>query len=151
MILPNRGCFTLRSTKTVTVLSILSLTTVPVRVRFSLESFITLESLITGHPSLSILSLRGRYHDALCATRWYWSFAASQLAYAGQIAPWSATAFLVANLPQIWLSIHSPSCYAPTCLITNVVAIGNFAYAKRNASRANVSFTPSISYNILPG
>src|SRR3989339_965302 len=150
MILPNRGCFTLRSTNTVMVLSILSLTTVPVKVRFSLESLVTLESLITGHPSLSILSLRGRYHGALCATRWYWSFAASQLAYAGQIEPWSATAFLAAIPPQTWLSIHSPSYYAPTCLMTNVVAIGNLADAERNASRANVSFTPSISYSILP-
>src|SRR4051812_847816 len=33
----------------------------------------------------------------------------------------------------------------PTCLMTNVVWIGNFAAARRNASRARVSSTPSIS------
>ncbi len=41
--------------------------------------------------------------------------------------------------------------YAPTCLITNEVAIGSLAEAKRNASRATTSSTPSISYSILPG
>ena len=38
MILPYRGCFTLRSTSTVTVLSILSLTTLPCKVRTFLFS-----------------------------------------------------------------------------------------------------------------
>src|SRR5450759_1411693 len=88
MILPSNGCFTLRSTRTVTVLSILSLVTVPVRVRFSLESIVALasliafESLIFGHPSVSAQSSRGQYHDAPCAFHLYWSFVVLQLAYA---------------------------------------------------------------------
>src|SRR5512143_643106 len=39
----------------------------------------------------------------------------------------------------------------PIMRVTKVVAIGNLAAARRNASRASVSFTPSISYNTLPG
>jgi len=66
--------------QTVTVLSILSLTTVPVRVRF-----VVFASLISGHPSLSIRSSRGRCRDELYAPRWYWSSAAWQLAYADRM------------------------------------------------------------------
>src|SRR3569832_867857 len=39
----------------------------------------------------------------------------------------------------------------PIMRVTKVVAIGSLAAAKRNASRASDSFTPSISYNTLPG
>src|SRR6185503_10703688 len=37
------------------------------------------------------------------------------------------------------------------CRETKVVRIGNLAAARRNASRASVSSTPSISYSTLPG
>src|SRR5450830_1354093 len=43
------------------------------------------------------------------------------------------------------------SNYWPTCRMTNVVASGSLAAARRNASRASASSTPSISYSTLPG
>src|SRR5690606_18616488 len=40
---------------------------------------------------------------------------------------------------------------APTWRVTKVVEMGSLAAARRNASRASSSLTPSISYNTLPG
>src|SRR5690606_28956604 len=65
---------------------------------------------------------------------------------------------LVAELGIILVAefagFHIRSCsrhQAPTWRDTKVVEIGSLAAARRNASRAVASSTPSISYSTLPG
>src|SRR5919205_2398645 len=61
MILPYSGCFTRRSTRTTTVLSPLSDTTVPVRTRFGISIFsLRLRGLRAGAFVLQRLDLRDR-------------------------------------------------------------------------------------------
>jgi len=47
MIFPYNGCFTLRSTFTTTVLSVLSETTVPIKIRFGISASLRLGRLST--------------------------------------------------------------------------------------------------------
>src|SRR5690606_17068752 len=52
---------------------------------------------------------------------------------------------LLGHFPEL-LGVHHI-----TCRVTNSVGNGSFAAARRNASRATSSVTPSISYSIFPG
>ena len=64
---------------------------------------------------------------------------------------------LAPNLHQLAAELIVTSCSQLSCIhqiaarLANVVCTGNFAAARRNASRAKLSSTPCISYSIRPG
>src|SRR5687767_13962717 len=84
MILPISGSRTRRSTRTVTVFCILSLTTRPIRCFGVLRiSFASLTWLLIWPPSSSSRCARARCHASPASTGWCWKVAASRPACAG--------------------------------------------------------------------
>ena len=140
------GCITWRSTRTVTVLSILSLTTLPVSWRW----FLAAASVIWR--SLSLLGEHGVHARDL-------ALHALDLAVLGEALGGQLHAqaeLRLAQLQQLLVQLfhalaaqfarfHVVVLLQPIMRCTNAVRIGSFAAASAKASRAIVSSTPSIS------
>ena len=154
-IFPYTGCFTLRSTSTVMVLSLRSETTDPDRVRVpgcvfavSLALFTVATVFLLQLPQYR-LDPRDVAPGLLQEVRLRQVFAAA-LHPQVELLPPQADEFLLQRIPfhvpefRCLHVVASPSLYI-TDRETTVVENGSFAAARSNARRATSSETPSIS------
>src|SRR4249919_293733 len=156
MILPYIGCFTRRSTRTTTVLSVLSDTTVPVRTRFGICCSLSLDGGGTGplalkRPDLGdgaahladpgrLLDLVGRGLEAQV------ELLALQLRQLLDELVVGA-GFEIVDLRHLYASSSSDSPRRATTF----VRIGSFSAARSNATVARWPGTPSSSKRMRPG
>src|SRR3954454_2980155 len=159
MILPYSGCFTRRSTRTTTVFSPLSDTTVPVRTRFGIPIFsstlrrfggagaLVLKRLDAGdgathlaHPR-RLLELVGRRLETQV------ELLALQL---GELLLQLVVAVLLEILDRSHSQCSSAARLSPR-RATTLVLIGNFSAARSNAVLASEPGTPSSSNRMRPG
>src|SRR5690606_13833403 len=112
MYLPYSACLTLRSTRTVTVLSILSLTTRPWTV-FCFFSLLFMVVCLTSSPTAACSHARSR--DALGEPRASWSAGRSPSACAGRNVPSAVPAGGPAVRPRTCRAVpwSSPSAHRP--------------------------------------
>src|SRR6187551_2489918 len=138
MIFPYNGCFTLRSTSTVTVLSVLSETTVPTRMRLGIGASLS-DSRGAGALGLQRLDLRDRPADFL-DPRGALELVGRGLEAQVELLTLQLDELLAGLGPQVFellLGHHSPPrCEVSPRRATTLVLIGSFIAARLNASAA---------------
>src|ERR1700712_2361489 len=164
MIFPYIGCFTLRSTRTTTVLSVLSETTVPTRIRLGIVFSLRAGRRFWG--SLSTLSLQ-RLDPGDVATHFLDAGRTLELVGGcleaeveglalqfGQVTRQLIVALdaHVADFVRILGGHHAaPRCEVSPSRATTLTLIGSFIAARLKATAAMGPGTPSSSNRIRPG
>src|SRR5437762_2997611 len=158
MILPYSGCFTRRSTRTTTVFSALSDTTVPVRTRFGIPilSSTLRRSVGAGAPVLKRLDARdGAAHHS--DTRRLLKLVGRRLEAQVELLALQLAKLLLQLVVGLDREIlfrghyFSSSTRLSPRRATTLVLIGSFSAARSNAVLASEPGTPSNSNRMRPG
>src|SRR6185369_3239736 len=155
MILPYIGCFTRRSTFTITVLSPLSETTVPVSTRFGIFFPLRL-GRSGGALGLECLDLRDRAAK-LAHPRRLLELVGRRLAAEVELLALERTQLgrelVVGHRCQVCDLGHctNPQMIDSPRRATTLVLIGSFSIARSKATRASGPGTPSSSNRMRPG